>query len=88
MHATTAMSFEHLHAMQLAGLTDPGAAASAFKRGVRMVEIEVFSYCNRRCWFCPNATIDRISSNTLMPEPTYLAILDQLASIGYARMIS
>ena len=22
---------------------------------VSLVEIEIFSYCNRQCWFCPNS---------------------------------
>ncbi|MFN4120658.1 radical SAM/SPASM domain-containing protein [Acidovorax sp.] len=61
----------------------PERAAELFKRSVRLVEIEVFSYCNRKCWFCPNATHDRISSNTLMPAEMYTSILAQLASIDY-----
>jgi hypothetical protein len=68
--------------------TDRDAAARLFKKSVRMVEIEVFSYCNRRCWFCPNSSIDRISSNTFMPAAMYTAILEQLASIEYAGMLT
>ncbi len=52
------------------------------------MKIEVFSYCNRRCWFCPNATHDRISTNILMQPETYSSIIDQLASINYDGMIT
>ena len=53
------------------------------KENLQMIEIEIFSYCNRKCWFCPNSVIDRISQNTLMPEETYLSILHQLRDIDY-----
>ena len=32
------------------------------------IEIEIFSYCNRKCWFCPNSFVDRRSENLIMPE--------------------
>lgn len=64
------------------------AIQAMFLRSVEMVEIETFSYCNRRCWFCPNSIIDRISENREMPESLYLTLLDQLAGIGYQRMLS
>ena len=28
---------------------------------IRLVEIEIFSFCNRKCLFCPNSFIDRHS---------------------------
>ena len=55
---------------------------------LRMVEIEIFSYCNRRCWFCPNSVIDRHSKNILMDENLYLKILNDLREINYSKMIS
>lgn len=55
---------------------------------IRMVEIEIFSYCNRRCWFCPNSFIDRHSKNILMDEKLYLKILNELKSINYSKKIS
>lgn len=54
-----------------------------FKAQLKLIEIEVFSYCNRKCWFCPNSFIDRRSSNVVMPEEMYLSILDQLKEIDY-----
>lgn len=80
--------WNNLDARHLSEQTDPAAAADLFKRSVRMVEIEVFSYCNRRCWFCPNASVDRISANHFMPEEMYTSILRQLASIDYDGMLT
>ncbi|WP_348770891.1 radical SAM/SPASM domain-containing protein [Niveispirillum sp. SYP-B3756] len=53
-----------------------------------MVEIEIFSYCNRRCWFCPNSKVDRISQNVLMPAAMYSRIIDQLAEISFDGVIA
>ncbi|KPF79144.1 hypothetical protein IP78_09680 [Brevundimonas sp. AAP58] len=63
-------------------------ASAIFASTIRMVEIEVFSYCNRRCWFCPNATHDRISSNIHMRPELYTDLLGQLRSIDYKGLIS
>jgi hypothetical protein len=59
-----------------------------FAASVRQVEIEVFTYCNRRCWFCPNSHIDRRSANQLMDEALYLRILSELAEIDYSKVIT
>lgn len=53
-----------------------------------MVEIEVFSFCNRTCWFCPNSFIDRKSTNNYMPEDVYIKLLRELDSFGYHGLIS
>ena len=55
-----------------------------FKKQLRLIEIEIFSYCNRKCWFCPNSFIDRISDNKIMAEETYLDLLSQLQQIDYS----
>jgi len=77
------LSLEHF----LEGL-DAQEARDLFKKSVFMVEVEVFSYCNRRCWFCPNSKIDRHSTNHFMKPETYSAIMDSLASIAYDRMVT
>jgi radical SAM superfamily enzyme YgiQ (UPF0313 family) len=59
-----------------------------FKKSIRMIEVEVFSYCNRSCWFCPNSHIDRKSENKYMDEKIYLKILKNLGDIGYSGIIS
>ena len=55
---------------------------------IRLVEIEIFSFCNRKCLFCPNSFIDRHSTNNYMPENLYLKILQELKHINYSNMIS
>ena len=63
-------------------------AKKLFAKKVRMVEIEVFSYCNRRCWFCSNAVIDRTGRNIEMSQEVYEKILRNLKEIHYNRLIS
>jgi len=58
-----------------------------FSRYVSVVEIENHNYCNRTCWFCPNAQIDRRNTTTLLPECLFDKILDNLASIDYAQSL-
>tara|TARA_A100001515_G_scaffold144595_1_gene149173 strand:- start:2681 stop:3535 length:855 start_codon:yes stop_codon:yes gene_type:complete len=55
-----------------------------FKQNLKMIEIEIYSYCNRVCWFCPNSFIDRRSENKFMSESDYLDLLNQLAEIDYS----
>ena len=80
--------WRNLDTRHLQELTNTQEAAALFKHSVRMVEIEVSSYCNRKCWFCPNATHDRMSDNKLMPPDMYSSILRQLTSIGYDGVIT
>jgi MoaA/NifB/PqqE/SkfB family radical SAM enzyme len=61
-----------------------------FKRNVRMVEIEPHSFCNRKCWFCPNKFIDLDRSGPVqwLDEFVYDRILSDLAYICYDGAIS
>lgn len=68
-------------------IADPARAKALFKQSVGSVEIEIFSYCNRTCCFCPNSFVDRRSGNTLMSPPLYSRILDDLRSIEYAGIV-
>lgn len=88
MAAAEPTPFDFVVADHFRPLTDRDAAIRLFQRSVRMVEIEVFSYCNRVCWFCPNSFIDRRSTCEYMPEALYLRILQQLADASYREMIS
>jgi radical SAM protein with 4Fe4S-binding SPASM domain len=69
-----------------AGLDD-GAKRALFKRNIDLVELEPHAYCNRTCSFCPNATIDRLTVKTILDRGIYESILDDLASIGYDRVL-
>jgi radical SAM protein with 4Fe4S-binding SPASM domain len=53
------------------------------KEKLKLIERETFSYCNRKCWFCPNSVIDRMSENNIMPEDVYLDLISQLQEINY-----
>ncbi|MGA3323270.1 MAG: radical SAM protein [Terriglobia bacterium] len=66
---------------------DMGTLRELFGTYVRTVEIENHSYCNRTCWFCPNAQIDRHSGNILMADAVYDKILSDLESIGYSQTL-
>jgi hypothetical protein len=58
-----------------------------FAQYVELVEIENHSYCNRTCWFCPNAFLDRRSVNQLMQETVFEKIVGDLASVGYDKTL-
>lgn len=59
-----------------------------FRKYLCYVEVELFSFCNRRCWFCPNSRIDRLGRNHFLPEKTYLSLLEQLAKLKFSGQIS
>lgn len=60
-----------------------------FKLNIRMVELEQHSYCNRKCWFCPNQFIDRqFQPVQFLDEAIYTQILNDLADIKYDEIIS
>ena len=59
-----------------------------FKEHLKLVEIEIFSYCNRVCWFCPNSFIDRRTTNVEMKDDYYEKILEDLAEISYTGEIT
>lgn len=64
------------------------AQRSLFIRSVHHITLEVASYCNRKCWFCPNSIEDRRGANKILPEELYLSILRQLAEVDYRGDIS
>lgn len=64
-------------------ITDRETQKQLFKRYVQLVEIEIASFCNRTCWFCPNSHLDRKSTSIEILESTYLKLLENLAEIEY-----
>lgn len=69
-------------------ISDSQQAAALFKASVQFVEIEIHSYCNRTCNFCPNSFLDRRSNKTLLDPALYSKIMDDLASIDYRGVIT
>ena len=82
------VDFDVVTADHFRKIRDRETAKRLFKNSMNMVEIEVFSYCNRRCWFCPNAQIDRRSTNNYMDPELYTGIMRQLAEVDYDEIIS
>ena len=62
---------------------DPARKRDLFKASVSNVEIEVSAFCNRACWFCPNAVVDRRGAKNIMSDETYSQIMSDLESIDY-----
>lgn len=70
------------------GLTDRERAKRLFAQAMVNIDLELFSYCNRRCLYCPNAFIDRISTNNYLPGPVYRMIVRDLAEIDYRSKVT
>jgi hypothetical protein len=60
----------------------------AFRQGVRLVEIETSSQCNRQCSYCPNSTFDRMSANQFLDMEVYEKVLSDLAEIHYDGLLN
>lgn len=69
-------------------VNDIEATKKLFKKWVKTIEVEAFSYCNRKCWFCPNSSIDRKSFNKHLDIVTYENLLSSLDSINFEGQIS
>lgn len=52
------------------------------------MEIELFSFCNRTCVFCPNSYIDRLSSNKVLDQGVFEKVIQELKEIEYSGHIS
>lgn len=55
---------------------------------IRMVEIELYSQCNRQCKFCPNSYINRHSKNKEMSDKMFTKVIDELVEAEYKGYIS
>ncbi len=69
-------------------LSDTEDKKKLLAKHLGLIEIETFSFCNRKCWFCPNSFIDRFSQNLYMREETYLKIIRELSEINYSGNIT
>ena len=59
-----------------------------FKANVKLVEFEPHSYCNRKCWFCPNSFLDRQGPVKFLDPDIYMQVLLDLAGINYSEAVS
>jgi hypothetical protein len=66
-------------------LRDEDAKRRLFLNSVKRVNLEISSYCNRRCGFCPNRDGNRLSSQTFMPQAMFEKAVLDLESIGFSK---
>ena len=57
---------------------------AAFRQGVRWIEVETSSQCNRQCGYCPNSKFDRRSNNLFFDSRNYDKLLSDLQEIDYS----
>lgn len=56
---------------------------------LKIIEIELFSFCNRRCSWCPNGNlIDRYSFNSLLDENILRKLMKELKHYEYSGVFS
>lgn len=55
---------------------------------IRLVEIELTSFCNRQCKFCPNSFIDRHTNNIEMKDELFDKLINELVLLNYSGYIS
>lgn len=55
---------------------------------IRLLEVELFSFCNRTCSFCPNSFIDRLSDNKILSKDTFSKLLVELKEHNFKGVIS
>lgn len=73
----TVITTQHFRAV------DEREARQAVRDGLRFVDIEIFSQCNRRCHYCSNTKLDRLSSNEFMSDEVFDQIVGDLGSIEW-----
>lgn len=59
-----------------------------FKENVEYIYIEPHSFCNRKCWFCPNSMYSRGTTMHKMEDGMFHKILNELSEIDYDGDIS
>ena len=69
-------------------ITDINKQKIILKENLKLIEIETHSFCNRKCWFCPNSIIDRNTNNIELEEELYLKIINNLKDINYSNTIN
>jgi hypothetical protein len=63
------------------------AAIELFRQSVKQIEMELSTYCNRACSYCPNSVIDRRHSSDYMSDGLFNNILSQLKSIDFSGIL-
>ena len=69
-------------------IDDPATARALFKYAVNNLSIETSSFCNRRCSYCPDSHVDRISEKKYLSMDEITKMLSNLAEIDYSGIIN
>ncbi len=72
---------------QFQHIDDRRTARETFRRSVREVQVEIFSYCNRVCPYCPVSTVNRRQGNRHIRDDHFQKIIAGLGEIGYDRRL-
>ncbi len=56
---------------------------SFFKNQLKEIELETHAFCNRKCVFCPNVSIDRTDKGQVLPEDVFKRLIGELSDIDY-----
>ncbi len=64
-------------------IEDESVKKKLVKNSIKRVTVEVFSFCNRHCKFCPTSSGTRPSEQKYLSEDVYLRILQDLKSIDF-----
>ena len=79
---------KHLADPRLYRQADPDAAQLLFKKYVTIVHLEISSFCNRSCLYCPNGQLPgKRKQKNQLPEELFEKCLKELASIQYDQYI-
>jgi hypothetical protein len=57
-------------------------------KNLRLIEIELFSYCNRKCNWCPNRETDRKKRNKEIEDKIFFKLLEDLKKAEYKNPIT
>lgn len=57
-------------------------------KNLRLIELELHSYCNRKCDWCPNSYIDRKSKTEWLDYNIFISLLEELKANGYCGKFS
>ncbi len=69
-------------------ITDRESQKRILKKFLQAVEIEIASFCNRTCYFCPNSHIDRKSKSIELDEAVFLKLVNNLSEIDYDKFLN
>ena len=68
-------------------LSDPKEQKRIFKKYVKLFILELSSYCNRKCGYCPVAYSDRNKTKYYIDEGIFSKIISDLAKIDYEERV-